>query len=139
MLLPVRYRLVESAHAGSGRAGRGRRYQARVPYARTPGVRRRRRSRGGRQRELQGQPDRIVERVGIQHAGLLAVRHDDAGTGRNRGGCTVVSATDGAAVASNDPNGRTPLTVAQRPCTHRRSLHWTNDRRSSCEHVYITL
>lgn len=97
----MRYGLVEGAHGGRGRAGRSRRYQAGVPYARSPGVRRRWRGRGGRQRELQGQPDRIVERVRVQHAGLL-VRHHIGDRRRD----------DGAGVGAGgveDPNGRTPL------------------------------
>lgn len=104
-LLPVRYRLVESAHGGRGRAGRGRRYKAGVPYARSPGVGRRRRGRRGGQRELadQGQADRVVERVRVQHACFLAVRHTDGhhdGDGAGAGGD-----------ADEDPNGLTPLAV----------------------------
>lgn len=102
--LPVRYRLVECAHAGRRGAGRGRRrYQRRVPYARAPGVRRRRRDRGGRQRELQGQSHRVVERIRVQHAGLL-VRHN-TGAGHRRRGADDAA----AAVGGYDPNGRTPL------------------------------
>lgn len=99
----MRYRLVESAHAGRRGTGRGRRrYQRRVPYARAPGVRRRRWDRGGRQRELQGQSHGIVERIRVQHAGLL-VRHG-TGAGRRRRG-----PDDAAAVGGYDPNGPTPL------------------------------
>lgn len=87
-----------TAHGGRrrGRAGRcRRRYQTGIPYARAPGVGRRWRDRGGRQRELQGQPDRIIERVRVQHAGLF-VRHRRR---RCRRGCRW------------RPDGSTPLAV----------------------------
>lgn len=98
-MLPVRYWLVESAHGGRGRAGRGRRYEAGVPYARSPGVRRRRVARGGGQGELadQGQADGVVERVRVQHARFLAVRHTD---GHRRGDDAGVGCG-----ADEDPNG----------------------------------
>lgn len=91
---------MEGAHGGRGRAGRGRRYQAGVPYARTPSVGRRRRGRGGRQRELQRQADRVVERVRVQHAGLLAVRHA-GGYGRWPLWPTVAAVETDAVVADN--------------------------------------
>lgn len=133
----MRYGLVKRARGGRRRrAGRGRRYEAGVPDARAAGSvgrwRRQRRRHGGRgggrggsgrQRELQGQPDRVIERVRVQHAGFLAVRH-----GRTDGGSDAdgVGAAGAAGRDENDPNGRKPLAV-QRPCTQRGRQSWPFD------------